>query len=191
MTALAIEQAALTFKTAQCQDCGKVLEYRTKKPMRCPECNELLYGDRKFYYRPRHGYIRRSHGENLMRVLLNSIFKDDCWYIDGGYYNFLKSPRGYELQLDRYYPNLALAFEYHGKQHDEDNTYFFRDGQFEYLQECDRLKEDLCAKFGITLIRIYHDEPLSVGLILSKLAHANLYLNLKPYFKYEAAGIAM
>ena len=126
-----------------------------------------------------------------MRVLLNAIFREDCWYIDGGYYSFLKSPRGYELQLDRYYPNLALAFEYHGKQHEEDNAYFFRDGQFEYLQECDVIKEGLCAKYGITLIKLYHDEALSASLILSKLCYANVYLNLKPYFKHEATGVAI
>ena len=186
-----MKEAQVSAKTTQCRDCGKILEYKTKRPIRCTECNELLYGDRKFYHRPKHGYTRRSHGENLMRVLLNSIFKDDCWYIDNGYYNFLKSPKGYELQLDRYYPNLSLAFEYEGKQHEEDNPFFFRDNQFEYLQECDRIKEDLCAKYGIALIRIYHDEPLSAGLILSKLAYANIYLRLKPFFKAEVLGAAI
>lgn len=76
-------------------------------------------------------------------------------HIDGGYYSFLRSPKGYKLQLDRYYPSLKLAVEIDGRQHDTYNDYLQDSVEdFHYQQRCDAIKDDGCAAKGITLWRI-------------------------------------
>jgi hypothetical protein len=94
-------------------------------------------------------------------------------YIRNGYYSFLISPRGAPMQLDIFYPELKIAFEYDGKQHHKFSDYFFRNQkQFAYLQECDALKNKLCAQNGITLIRIdYRTTPVR-QVILQKVTEA-------------------
>lgn len=160
-------------KTIICNDCGKVVEYKTKKPKLCPKCHEERYGTRKFYQEPK-GTIKKSKGEYFLSKVLNGIFPEaQC--IDGGYYSFLPSPKGYPMQLDRYYPRLHLAFEYDGKQHQDDNDYFYKkDSEFDYRKECDTLKEQLCKEHKITIIRIHHKDYINKDLIKKKLIQANM-----------------
>lgn len=100
-------------------------------------------------------------------------------YIDNGYYSFLKSPKGYPMQLDRYYPRLHLAFEYNGKQHSIDSDYMFDSkDDFEYRKYCDKLKNKLCKELGITIIYIEYNEYISRELIVKKLIEADIYDNV-------------
>lgn len=160
-------------KTTICNDCQAEVEYKTKKPKLCPKCHEERYGSRKFYMEPKNA-PKKSKGEYFLAKVLNNIFPEaQC--IDGGYYSFLMSPKGYPMQLDRYYPRLHLAFEFDGKQHSDDVEYFYRDAeQINYRKECDKLKEELCARYNITIIRIDYREYINEELIRKKLRNADI-----------------
>lgn len=155
-------------KATTCKNCNIIVNYKTKKPSLCKKCHEEKYGDRKFYHKPK-STPQRSRGEFCLNKILNDIFPDMS-YIDGGYYSFLQSPKGYPMQLDRYYPRLHLAFEFDGKQHSSDVEYFYKnEEQFKYQQECDRLKEDLCNQNKIIVIRINYNDKITKELIVDKL----------------------
>jgi hypothetical protein len=104
-----------------------------------------------------------------MKLTLNSIFPN-ALYIDNGYYSFLLSPKKAPLQLDRYYPDLKIAFEYDGEQHKTYNPYMHKtQAAFAYLQECDRMKNEYCKALGIHLIRISHEKKITKQYILERL----------------------
>ena len=65
---------------------------------------------------------------------------------------WLKNPdTNQNLELDRYYPRLKLAFEYNGRHHD--NKYqMYKDG----------IKRDTCLKRGIALVIIQSTDNLPV-----------------------------
>jgi hypothetical protein len=68
--------------------------------------------------------------------------------------DFLKNPKtGCNLELDGYNEELKLAFEYDGEYHYK--SHWGRRGQsIEQRTTLDQLKDSLCQKEGITLIRI-------------------------------------
>lgn len=144
-------------KTTDCQDCGKEVKYTTKKPKKCTVCRTT--NSKKTTKKQSGGYSKKpdnknTQGELIMFRALDNLLKGQR-YINHGYYSFLLSPKGYPMQLDRYYPDLKLAWEFDGKQHDEYNKFIHRSKQnFEYYKQCDRLKEKKCREEGITLIRI-------------------------------------
>lgn len=165
-------------KTTTCKNCEVIVNYKTKKPTLCKKCHEEKYGDRKFYHKPKNT-PQRSKGEFYLNKVLNELFPDMS-YIDGGYYSFLPSPKGYPMQLDRYYPRLHLAFEFDGKQHTKDVDYFYQnEEQFKYQQECDKLKNELCIKNKITIIRIGYNEKITKDLVLEKITEKQLLDFLK------------
>lgn len=161
-------------KTTNCQDCGIELSYTTKKPNLCKSCHTKKFGDRKPYKQPK-SIPKKSKGEFALNKVLNAMIPSvPC--IDGGYYSFLKSPKGFPMQLDRYYPRLHLAFEFNGKQHVEDSAFFYgTEEQWKYQQECDKLKEELCEKANIKVIYVQHDEYVCKDLIVSKLKDAGIF----------------
>lgn len=144
-------------KTTECLVCKTKIEYKTKKPKVCRKCREA---NRR--RKPRSKEIR-------MFRALDEVFSGQ-YYIRNGYYSFLLSPKKAPMQLDIYYPDLKLAFEYDGSQHSQYNEYFFRNQQqFKYLQRCDALKDRLCKELGITLIRITHKNKITPQLIIKKI----------------------
>ena len=148
-------------KTTKCLKCGKDMRYSTKKPKYCTVCTAIQKKE-KAKTAPKKttgGYKKKPDNKNtqgeliLFKVLDDILGKHD--FINHGYYSFLKSPKGYPMQLDRYYPDLKLAFEYDGKQHETYQKYIHKSlKNFEYYKECDRLKEQYCKDAGITLIRV-------------------------------------
>ncbi len=59
------------------------------------------------------------------------------------------------MHLDGFNAKLKLAFEYHGRQHYEYDSYFYKcEEEFEKRKRDDKLKKKLCKKNGITLIEI-------------------------------------
>lgn len=112
--------------------------------------------------------------------ILNGLFRDE--YINNGFYSWLMSPKHAPMQLDRYYPDIKLAFEIQGIQHLQYTPYYHRKQEdFKYLQKCDSIKAQICAQRKITLIHVKYNEVLSRDLILSKLYEHNklLYSKLK------------
>lgn len=69
--------------------------------------------------------------------------------------DFLINPKtDTRLELDGYCENLKIAFEYDGRQHYEPVDYFGGIKCFTDLQKNDIVKNELCEKNGIKLIRI-------------------------------------
>lgn len=61
------------------------------------------------------------------------------------------------LELDGFSEPLSVAFEYDGEQHSEHNAHFHpTQADFVDQQRRDELKDRLCEKQGITLIRVNH-----------------------------------
>lgn len=103
-----------------------------------------------------------------MFKILDEMFDED--YINNGYYSWLMSPKGSPMQLDRYYPNLKLAFEHHGSQHFNHNKYYHKSkAKFDYLQECDRLKHRLCQARGVKLITMTYQDTLDQACIQQRI----------------------
>ena len=68
---------------------------------------------------------------------------------------WLRNTRGNRMELDGYSERLAVAFEYHGRQHYEKHGLFH--GERSTLRQRktdDKLKANLCRKHGIKLIAI-------------------------------------
>lgn len=143
-----------SLKITYCIVCKAEIKYKTRKPKKCKECVNSKSRWKKEY---------------LMFKLLEKVFPNE-YYIRNGFYSFLISPKGEPMQLDIYFPNLMLAFEFQGRQHYQFNKFFHKTlSQFEYLKECDLLKIKLCKGLGIKLIQIPYNKELTVELIERKL----------------------
>lgn len=161
-------------KKIKCQICGKEIEYKTKPPMKCADCKEKKVKKATKFRAPRKGKNgSASSKEGLMFDLLDEVLAGYD-YINNGYYSWLISPKKVPMQLDRYYPELKLGFEYDGRQHYIFNSYFHRNKkQFKYLQNCDQLKTELCEKRDVTLIRIKYNKKITKEYLQLKLKEAN------------------
>lgn len=156
----------IELKKTKCS-CGRDIYYKTKAPKKCDVCKKSGSTGR----RKKRSY-GSSDGELKMFFILNDLISSE--YVNNGYYSWLPSPKNVPMQLDRYYPELKLAWEYDGRQHHEYNSYFHKTKQqFEYLQKCDVLKSKLCAESGVTLIRIRYDKKLTHEYILSRIRDTN------------------
>jgi len=115
---------------------------------------------------------KNTNGELILFRILDNIIPFE--HINHGYYSFLLTPRGGKMQLDRYYPGLNLAFEFQGTPHD---TYFPEIHgsyeEFEYYQECDKIKKRICRERGITLIEVKYNHILSDQSILRDIQKKN------------------
>lgn len=147
-------------KVTTCSKCGKEIKYTTKKPSICSVCRSTAKKETKPAAKKKTGSPKKrpdnknTQGELILFRALDQLLKGHD-FINHGYYSFLSSPKGYPLQLDRYYPDLKLAWEFDGKQHEEYNKYIHKSKKnFDYYKECDRLKEKYCKQRGIVLIRI-------------------------------------
>jgi len=102
----------------------------------------------------------KSRGEEILGHLLNKKF-------DKVMEQFLV---GEKLRLDFFVPELNLGWEYDGEQHFRFNSHFHKSEEaFQHAKGLDRLKEDLCSRLGIHLIRIGFQEELTVDLVDQKI----------------------
>lgn len=158
--------------TTNCTVCGKAIAYTTRKPKKCAECKKT-----KVEKKPRRGgRFPRNKGTNGEMGMFYSIDQTIIGlpFINHGYYSFLPSPKHSPMQLDRYYPDIKLAFEYDGEQHDKYIKYIHKSkANFEYYQACDRLKTKSCKDYGITLIRVDHKAKVTPNLIVDLIQQAN------------------
>ena len=155
-----------TNKVTKCEGCGRDLTYKTRKPQYCAVCKSK---NAKPYQKPKPRKApKRSKKEAHVQRSLNLVLPE-ALYIDNGYYSWLISPRGFPMQLDRYYPELKLAIEVQGRQHYAYNKYFHASKQdFEYLQECDRSKAEQCKDRGIKLIAIRYDRVVNKDYLIRR-----------------------
>ena len=162
----------MTQKTTRCITCNKDIAYKTNKPKRCNACkNEKgtkARKNRKGGARP----FTKWKKETQMFRLLQEIFNTDS--IMNGYYSWLESPKGEAMQLDWFCPKYSVAFEYNGRQHYEYSTYFHKSKKaFKYLQECDKLKHEICKDKGVVLVPIRYDKSLTKRYLLLKLEESD------------------
>lgn len=156
-------------KITKCKKCGSNIPYKTKPPTICSKCKTAKVAGKKQKTKRRFPKKRNTKGELYLFAILNSILKDHC-YINHGYYSMLPSPKGSPLQLDRYYPELKLAFEYDGQQHESFNKFIHKTlDNYKYMMECDKLKDEYCKELGMTLIRVSYkhkitDEAIKVDI---------------------------
>lgn len=168
-------------KSTDCTACGKAVKYTTKKPKLCTVCRTtgVKKTTKKSKAPSSHSKKpdnKNTQGELIMFRALNGLLKGHK-YINHGYYSYLLSPKGYPMQLDRFYPDLKLGFEYDGKQHEEYNKYIHRTKQnFEYYKQCDRLKEKQCRENGITLIRVAWNYKITEDALKLDIKKANAVL---------------
>jgi hypothetical protein len=79
--------------------------------------------------------------------------------------DWLINSDGYQMELDGYCEDLALAFEHQGRQHYRElENFFYSKEQFLKRKRDDRRKKALCPRHGVTLIeipQILYTVPLS------------------------------
>lgn len=146
-----------------------MITYTTRKPLKCSACKKPKPTGRG----KRFPSNKKTQGELLMFATLGqTLIGYD--YINHGFYSLLLSPKFQPLQIDRYYPDIKLGFEYDGRQHDEYIKYIHKSRKnFTYQQQCDKIKDKECKANGITLIRISHKEKITPELIRQKIKAAN------------------
>jgi len=191
-------------KVRYCIDCGKDL-WLTRMQNRCKKCaerhrqsyNKEYHEKRYEIQKGRENLRRKKEGvplvgegnisEAMMKNLLDKIFNDEkC--IDNRNYKKLDF-----LELDRYYPNLGVAFEYQGEQHFKPVqwTSDISDGEaeiaFKRQKERDGVKRKLCKKNGIILIEISYNEKLSTETIVQKIEETKNKPCLKRVKKFNKA----
>lgn len=80
------------------------------------------------------------------------------------------SPRWLGRQrLDIYLPELALAIEHQGEQHYFPIEAFGGEQAFEKTRERDERKRALCQEYGVTVVDIRFDDPLTIPSLRSRL----------------------
>ena len=89
-------------------------------------------------------------------------------------YAWMKSPKGYPLEIDGYYPSNNLAIEFQGQHHYGKNYLGHRD--FKYQQTCDKIKRETTKSRGILFLEIKYDEPLTKEHLESRLTGSGLCL---------------
>lgn len=102
--------------------------------------------------------------------LFSEIFNDKNYTLEQTFDWLINPETGSKMRLDGYFPNLKVAIEYDGIQHYEytpklDKTY----ESFLKRQERDKIKNQLCEKNNIKLIRVKYDEPLNIEYLKKKI----------------------
>ena len=102
-------------------------------------------------------------------VIFNYLTKNNITFEQEKKYNLL-SPKGSLLRYDFYIPSLNTLLEFDGKQHFKPVrwTILETDEQvkekFEYLQLCDKLKNEYATNNNIKLVRIKYNEDVEQRL---------------------------
>lgn len=97
-----------------------------------------------------------SNEENVKENLCRKIFEDKFSRLfPNKKCNWMKSEKGYPLELDGYNEDLKLAFEYNGIQHYKIDGFLIKnDKDLDKIKKRDNLKRELCKLQGIKLIEI-------------------------------------
>lgn len=120
----------------------------------------------------------RSRREQDVQDTLREIFPEEE-AIYNGYYSWLIGPKGHPMQIDIYYPNLGLAIEVDGKQHQTYSPKFHRSRErFEYLKACDRTKEMICKERGLVFVRIKPGAKIDKANMMRRLKMVGLFKRL-------------
>ena len=140
-----------TIKTTPCPKCGAEIKYTTKKPEMCRKCKS------KGVVRKNKRIPKKSALEFKVQDWVAKLFPDRP-FIANGYYSWMKSPKGYPLQIDLllYGSKPWIAIEVEGIQHYKRQNFQSVDS-FQYLVTCDQIKEEALKQRGIVLVKIPYE----------------------------------
>lgn len=94
-----------------------------------------------------------SKGELLLREIMDLIILDTNVRYNCRDLGIINNTTGEQLEIDIYYPDLKLAFEFQGEQHYY-STEFANSKEVIGIQIRDRIKKKRCLELGIMLIPI-------------------------------------
>lgn len=137
----------------------------------CLNCRKEFYardrGSRtRFCSKKCQGFYKTRTNSVLLGKYLNKHFnvskeKSFSWFYDK------RKPRG-RFRLDYFLDDHNVGIEYDGEQHFKP-CFTSKWESVDKVQERDRLKEELCRRHGIKIIRFKYDEPLTEKHVLMKI----------------------
>ncbi|HEV2327627.1 MAG TPA: hypothetical protein VGY56_02435 [Verrucomicrobiae bacterium] len=144
-----------------------LVRYRKSLEVENPflELVEELLREAENLLRERHGLPRIGEGwfaEMQMFRLIEKIFPDAQLRARPDWL----SPQ----HLDSYVPSIEAGFEYQGQQHFQASAFFGGEEGLLRTRQRDKIKAEKCNANGVTLIYWLHNEPLSMEVLLAKLA---------------------
>jgi hypothetical protein len=110
----------------------------------CPECNSSSRGEDAI----------KSYLENNSINFIRNYQFDDCIRIR-------------KLRFDFYLPDINICIEYDGEHHYQENKYF-GEGNLDYINKNDQIKNKYCINNKINLIRIPYWDLDNIQNILEK-----------------------
>jgi hypothetical protein len=111
---------------------------------------------------------KKYKSQGILKELLESILSSRA--VQEQKFSWLKSPRGGYLRLDIFFPELKIAFEYHGKQHAEFPNAFHKTAEdFRYAAMCDEWKRQACSQHNILVYSFDHKDKLTRQAVMYKL----------------------
>lgn len=128
---------------------------RSSKTLRKYKVNHVLLNERLGFFR---SYKVSVFQEKIYTFLCNKYSDITCEYTNSK----LLSPKGYNLRIDFYIPSIHTFIEADGKQHYDKNHMWFS----EYLQECDRIKDNFALELEAKMIRIPYKDSFKDSYIL-------------------------
>ena len=103
-------------------------------------------------------------GEAIMHEALALIVATDVCQ-EGARPEFLRNPAtGERMELDRYYPNDRVAFEFNGRQHYAATERFSKDKVMAQRKR-DAVKRQICKKYGIKLVVVRAEDLTFVQML--------------------------
>jgi hypothetical protein len=91
-----------------------------------------------------------SEGETDMRTVVQQLLPYHQCHFNYRHPNLIHGLSGSAMELDIYFPELELAFEYQGKQH----YHAIHQGSVSEQQKRDHEKRAACQKHNVTLIQV-------------------------------------
>lgn len=141
-----------------CEECGSLFSLAKNRAEKYPS----RYCSRACYFK---NCNKRSYKVdyiiNVLKTVIDSLEEEVT-------FGWLKTPKGYNMYLDLFIPMLNIAIEYDGEQHFGKSLGYSNEASVEYRQYLDRLKDSLCTKNNIRMIRFAYYENLSHEYILNK-----------------------
>lgn len=126
----------------------------------------------------------RSRGEYLMCEYLELLLPDNTPFDNMRYAWLVNSQTNQTLEIDRYYPELKVGFEFQGEQHFHQVAGM---GDYKQIAYLDRLKKSLCKQRGILLVPV---KPVDLRAVeMKKIAKkASAFSGVRKY-KYDATKL--
>jgi hypothetical protein len=109
-----------------------------------------------------------SDGEIALKRALQLVLPHHKPLLNYRHPRLLHSKSGRQMELDVYYKDLRLGFEYQGRQHFKDS---FNQGGFQRQTHRDREKQAQCKRLSITLIQVpfwWNKSPISLAATIQQ-----------------------